>query len=93
MGKQMKRRQFIALLGGTTLAWPLAARAQQPANMPTVGFMGAATPSVASLWVVAFVHRLRQLGWIEGRNRSHEPIYPGRDFVVVGRVHRVIVDL
>jgi putative tryptophan/tyrosine transport system substrate-binding protein len=68
----MKRRAFIAILGGVT-AWPLAARAQQPpAKLPTIGFLGAATPAVANQWVAAFERRLRELGWIEGRTIAIE---------------------
>ena len=62
----MKRREFITMLGGAA-AWPLAARAQQPAKVPTIGFLGAGTPSADTLWTAAFAHRLRELGWIEGR--------------------------
>jgi putative ABC transport system substrate-binding protein len=66
----MKRREFIVLLGGAaaTSAWPLATRAQQPAELPTIGFLGYSAPSVASPWVAAFVQRLGELGWIENRN-------------------------
>jgi putative ABC transport system substrate-binding protein len=67
----MKRRQFITLLGGAA-AWPLVARGQQPAKLPTIGFLGANTPSVQSQWTGAFVQRLRELGWIEGRNLAIE---------------------
>src|SRR5215831_864764 len=67
----MKRRQFIALLGGAA-AWPLAARAQQAGKLPTIGFLGSATPLVESQGVAAFVQRLRQLGWIEGHNLGIE---------------------
>ena len=56
--------------GGAAAAWPLAARAQQPANLPTIGLLGAATPSAWSQWVAAFVQRLRELGWIEGSTVS-----------------------
>jgi len=63
----MKRRQFIKMLGGMTVAWPVAARAQPTGKIPTIGFLGAATPEVAGLLVAAFVARLRELGWIEGR--------------------------
>ena len=64
----MKRRDFIALIGGVAGACPLAARAQQPmAKLPTIGFLGAATPSAWSQRVAAFVQRLRELGWTEGR--------------------------
>jgi putative ABC transport system substrate-binding protein len=62
----VKRRDLIALLGGAA-AWPLAARAQQPGKLPTIGFLGATSPSGMSQWVAAFVQRLRELGWIEGR--------------------------
>jgi ABC-type uncharacterized transport system substrate-binding protein len=50
------------------LVAPLAARPQPPARLPTIGFFGATTPSAQSPWTVAFVQRLRELGWIEGRN-------------------------
>jgi len=66
------RREFIALLGGAAAAWPLAARAQQPAKVPTIGFLGAATPSAWREWVAAFVQRLRELGWIEGQTIAIE---------------------
>jgi putative tryptophan/tyrosine transport system substrate-binding protein len=67
----MKRREFITLLGGAA-AWPLAARAQQPGKLPTIGFLGQSTRSGASEWVAAFVQRLRELGWTEGRTITIE---------------------
>ena len=67
----MKRRDFITLLGGAA-SWPLAAGAQQPGKLPTVGFLGAASASAWSQWVAAFLQRLRELGWIEGRNLTIE---------------------
>src|SRR4051812_4429479 len=68
----MKRREFITLLGGSAAAWPLAARAQQVAKLPTIGFLGAGTPSAWGQWVTAFVQRLREHGWIEGRTVAIE---------------------
>ena len=68
----MRRREFIALLGGAAAAWPVAVRAQQPGKLPIIGFLGANTPSVQSHWIAAFVQRLRELGWIEGRNVAIE---------------------
>jgi putative ABC transport system substrate-binding protein len=68
----MKRREFITLLGGAAAAWPLAARAQQPAKLPTVGFMGSATSLAWNSWVAAFEQQLRELGWIGGRNVAIE---------------------
>ena len=68
----MNRRVFITLLGGA-VAFPLAARAQQPAKLPTIGFLGSGTPSAWSPWTAAFVQRLRELGWIveaKGTGRS-----------------------
>ena len=66
----MKRREFITLLGGAA-AWPLAGRAQQAGKLPTIGFMGA-TYSVESQRVAAFVQRLRELAWVDGRNLTIE---------------------
>ena len=68
---RLKRREFITLLGGAVATWPLAALAQQ-SGMRRIGFLGAATPSVASQWVAAFVQRLRELGWIENQNLAIE---------------------
>ena len=67
----MRRREFIAGLGSAAM-WPTAIHAQQPAKLPTIGFMGATSPELASLWVAAFVKRLGELGWIEGRNITIE---------------------
>ena len=67
----MRRRAFISLLGGVA-AWPLAARAQQPAKLPTIGFLVTGTPSSHGQWVAAFVRRLHELGWIEGRTVAIE---------------------
>jgi len=61
------RRELLAALGGAAAAWPLAARAQQSAKVPTIGFLGSGTPITAGAWVVAFAQRLRELGWIEDR--------------------------
>src|SRR5438477_1156368 len=67
----MQRREFITVVGAAA-ALPLLARAQQPAKLPTIGFLGAGTPSGWSHWVAAFVERLRELGWIEGRTVAIE---------------------
>ena len=66
----MRRRAFISLLGGAA-AWPLAARAQQPSRLPTIGVLGT-DASFWSPWTAAFVERLRELGWIEGRTIAIE---------------------
>ncbi len=67
----MNRREFITLLGGA-VGWPVAARAQQSAKLPTIGYLGASTPSFDSHRVSAFVQRLRERGWIEGRTVTIE---------------------
>ena len=66
------RRELLAALGGTAVAWPLTARAQQPAKLPTIGFLGPSTPSNWSQWTAAFVQRMRELGWAEGRTVAIE---------------------
>jgi putative ABC transport system substrate-binding protein len=65
------RRELSALLCGAALALmvcPLSARAQQPGKVPTIGFLGATTPAAWSAFVPAFLQRLRELGWVDGRN-------------------------
>jgi hypothetical protein len=71
----MRRREFIAFLGGNLAAWPLAARAQQ--RMLVIGFLGALSASTSSIWVAAFLRRLTELGWIEGHNIKIEYSWAG----------------
>ena len=61
-----RRREFITLLGGAT-AWPLAARAQQAAKLPTIGYLGTAAESAWTPWTAVFLQRLHEHGWIDGR--------------------------
>jgi putative ABC transport system substrate-binding protein len=69
----VKRREFMTLLGGAAAAWPLATRAQQPAKLPTIGFLGSGSPvAVQGQWLAAFLQRMRELGWIEGRTVAIE---------------------
>jgi putative ABC transport system substrate-binding protein len=69
----MSRREFITLLGGAATAWPPAARAQQTqARLPTIGYLGGGDATSQRAWVDAFVQRLRELGWIEGRTIAIE---------------------
>jgi putative tryptophan/tyrosine transport system substrate-binding protein len=60
------RRKLLVALGGTAAAWPLAARAQQSGKVRTIGLLGAGASAWAP-WTTAFVRRLHELGWIEGR--------------------------
>jgi putative ABC transport system substrate-binding protein len=64
----MRRREFITLLGGATVAWPLAARAQQPAKVARIGFLGNSTAELEANLVGPFRDGLRVLGYEEGRN-------------------------
>ena len=67
----MRRRAFLGVLGGVA-AWPLAARAQQPGKLPTIGFLGKTSASGGGPWTAAFVQRLGELGWIDGRTATIE---------------------
>src|SRR5262249_11539070 len=82
------RRQLIAALGGAAAAWPLAARAQQ-GKPALIGLLGSGTAAAQSEWTAAFVRRLRELGWTEGRNLTIEyPWAEGRS----GRFAEVAAD-
>src|SRR5262249_46354499 len=68
----MKRRAFITLTAGAAVAWPLAARGQQATKVPAIGILGSGTPATQGHWYAAFVQRLRELGWIDGRTVAIE---------------------
>jgi putative ABC transport system substrate-binding protein len=65
------RRDFITLIGGAA-AWPLASRAQQGGKPAIIGLLGSGSAAAQAQWTAAFVERMRQLGWIEGRNLTIE---------------------
>src|SRR5690242_12866063 len=66
----MRRREFIAVLGGAMLAWPVVTRAQQP--LKKIGFLSVSSPSAHAPFVTAFNDGLKQLGFIEGQNVAIE---------------------
>jgi putative tryptophan/tyrosine transport system substrate-binding protein len=63
----MRRREFVTGIVGSAAAWPAAARAQQARKLPTIGFLGAGTPSTWKSFIAGFQNRLQELGWIQGR--------------------------
>jgi putative ABC transport system substrate-binding protein len=67
----MRRRDFITFIVGATTTWPAATHAQQTGRLPTVGFLGASASGFAP-WAAAFVARLHELGWVEGRTIAIE---------------------
>src|SRR5712692_4174240 len=68
---QLKRREFVTLLGGAAVGWPIAVRAQQPA-MPVIGFLNGGTPEGYARMVAAFQQGLKELGYVVGENIAIE---------------------
>jgi putative ABC transport system substrate-binding protein len=64
----MRRREFISVLGGAVLAWPLVARSQQPAKLFRIGYLRISSPSLEPHYVEAFRQKLRELGHVDGEN-------------------------
>ena len=89
---QLKRREFIALLGGAAAAWPLAARAQQGERVRRIGALMylAADDAESPARVAAFARGLQELGWIEGRNIRIDYRWGGGD---LDRVRRYAAEL
>ena len=68
----MRRREFIALVGGAAASWPLAVRAQQAGKIPRIGLLSPFSPADTALWHKAFLRGLRDLGWVDGKNIAIE---------------------
>src|SRR6266516_5801446 len=87
----MRRRKFITLLGGATMAWPVVARAQQGERARRIGLlMGTADDREGKARVTALKHGFQELGWIEGRNIEIETRFGGGD---VGRIRAHAAEL
>jgi putative tryptophan/tyrosine transport system substrate-binding protein len=91
----VKRREFITLLGGAAVAWPLAARAQQPDRMRLIGVLMAyaESDSTAQSWLAAFRAALAKLGWTEGSNLRIELRWSAADADRMRTLAKELVDL
>ena len=91
----MRRREFITLLGGAAVAWPLVARAQQPQRMRLIGvLMGyAESDRAAQSWLAAFRGALTKLGWTEGSNLRMELRWSASDADKMRTLAKELVDL
>ena len=92
----VRRRDFIKVVAGSIAVWPLAARAQQPGKLPIIGFLGT-DASAWSSYTAAFLQRLRELGWIEGRTIAIEYRWsegrPARNAEIAAEFVRMKVDV
>jgi ABC-type uncharacterized transport system substrate-binding protein len=91
----MRRREFIALVGAGATVWPLPVSAQQPSKLPIIGFLGT-DPALWNPWTAAFLKRLTELGWNEGRTVTVEYRWdegrPERDAEIASEFVRRNVD-
>jgi putative ABC transport system substrate-binding protein len=85
----MRRRDFISLVGGSTVAWPLAARAQQP-MMPVVGFLDPRSPDGVTDRLRAFRQGLKETGYVEGENVTIAYRFAENQ---IDRLHELAADL
>jgi len=88
----MRRREFITVLGGT-VAWPFAARAQQPERMRVVGVLMGFSEQARQSLVTTFRGALRTLGWVEGTNLRIELRWGAGDAGRIGTFAKELVDL
>src|SRR5260370_25588626 len=91
----MRRREFIAVLGGATISRPLAARAQQPARMRLIGVLvgNAESDGIAQSWLTVFRGALTKLGWTEGSNLRIELRWSAGDAGKMKTLAKELVDL
>src|SRR5262249_3386707 len=91
----IRRREFITLLGGAVAAWPLTALAQKPER--TIGLIGSGSASSQAALIAAFERRLRDLGWIDGRDVAIEYRWgegrPARFAEIAAEFARLKVDI
>ena len=85
LSRHTKRREFITLLGGAAVGWPVVARAQQPKVMRRIGVLTGASGPVSDARLNAFLKALAQLGWTEGQNVRLEIRRGGGDADAIGK--------
>jgi putative tryptophan/tyrosine transport system substrate-binding protein len=88
----MRRRDFVRVIAGSAAGWPLTARAQQAGKLPTIGVLGTDAATWAP-WTAAFVARLHELGWIEGRTIAIEYRWSGGRFERMAEIAAELVRL
>src|SRR5258708_38296414 len=86
----MRRREFIALLGGAAMAWPLAARAQRSGKRYRIALFGAGSALSPKHWSI-LADGLRELGWIDGRNIAFEQHYADKEIERLPKFARELV--
>jgi hypothetical protein len=91
---QLKRREFITLVSGAAVVWPVAARAQQRERMRRIGvLMGWSQNDLYRSWVDVFVQGLAQLGWVDGRNVQIDVRWAGGDVGLMGTFAKELSEL